>query len=309
MDLHLISHLLLHQRDHPDLQELLELPDHPKCHHHLHLYPPVKKVHLEIDEDMALDEQAQLSDVEDIGSAHILTVNLRQGWWKPFEEERPATLEPAWSIRSSDVLVPTNNWASALAFGLMRSANKILLQCMVSLTGGSKDNDSTLIDTHLKVIAAQSGHICGSSVLYKSKSFSMYGYDYIKKTVLRHADLNKHVIAERDFKYLYPSDFEDLYLLNLQGFEYKHDYTVIDSPRAVIFRDKYGVQVMMRFNEIHKFSDVCSSLRSLKSKRTIESRAKGSSKRISLGHYPIMLASSHTVKSKTNIKSPTHYPC
>nr|GEX39812.1 hypothetical protein [Tanacetum cinerariifolium] len=54
---------------------------------------------------------------------------------------------------------------------------------------------------------------------------------------------------------------------------------------------------------------VCSSLRSLKSKRTIESRAKGSSKRISLGHYPIMLASSHTVKSKTGIKSPMHYPC
>nr|GFB27330.1 hypothetical protein [Tanacetum cinerariifolium] len=39
------------------------------------------------------------------------------------------------------------------------------------------------------------------------------------------------------------------------GFEYKHDYTVIDSPRAVIFRDKYEVQMMMRFNEIHKFSD------------------------------------------------------
>nr|GEY65102.1 hypothetical protein [Tanacetum cinerariifolium] len=37
------------------------------------------------------------------------------------------------------------------------------------------------------------------------------------------------------------------------GFEYKHDYTVIDSPRAVIFQDKY--EMMMRFNEIHKFSD------------------------------------------------------
>nr|GFB11496.1 hypothetical protein [Tanacetum cinerariifolium] len=45
----------------------------------------------------------------------------------------------------------------------------------------------------------------------------MYGYDYMKKIVLRHADLNEHVIEERDFKYLYPSDFEDLYLLNLQG--------------------------------------------------------------------------------------------
>nr|GEU35855.1 hypothetical protein [Tanacetum cinerariifolium] len=68
-----------------------------------------------MDEDMPPDEQAQLLDDEDIGSAHIPMVNLRQGWWKPFKEERPATLEPAWSIRSSDVPVLTNNWASALA--------------------------------------------------------------------------------------------------------------------------------------------------------------------------------------------------
>nr|GFC89534.1 hypothetical protein [Tanacetum cinerariifolium] len=39
------------------------------------------------------------------------------------------------------------------------------------------------------------------------------------------------------------------------GFEYKHDYTAINSLRAVTFRDKYGVQMIMRFNEIHKFSD------------------------------------------------------
>nr|GEW04791.1 hypothetical protein [Tanacetum cinerariifolium] len=39
------------------------------------------------------------------------------------------------------------------------------------------------------------------------------------------------------------------------GYEYKHDYTVIDSPRAAIFRDKYEVQMMIRVNEIHKFSD------------------------------------------------------
>nr|GEX50695.1 hypothetical protein [Tanacetum cinerariifolium] len=142
------------------------------------------------------------------------------------------------------------------------------------------------------------------------KVFSMYGYDYMKKIVLRRVNLNEHVITERDFKYLYPSDFKDLYLLNLQGhlnhlppkdkkilttavnqwtrqlvirqrvedfqlrikssqtqlnltkpqwdatgFEYKHDYTFIDSPRAAIFQDKYGVQMMMHFNEIHKFSD------------------------------------------------------
>nr|GEU48256.1 hypothetical protein [Tanacetum cinerariifolium] len=54
---------------------------------------------------------------------------------------------------------------------------------------------------------------------------------------------------------------------------------------------------------------VCSSLQSLKSKCTIESKANRSSKIISLGCYSILLASSHNVKSKTDIKSPTHYPC
>nr|GEV30757.1 hypothetical protein [Tanacetum cinerariifolium] len=118
----------------------------------------------------------------------------------------------------------------------------------------------------------------------------------------RRADLNEHIIAERDFKYMYllnlqgqlnhlpPKDkkilttavnqwtrhlvirqhVEDFQLriesyqtqLNLTkpqwdatGFEYKHGYTVIDSPRAVMFQDKYGVQMLMRFNEIHKYSD------------------------------------------------------
>ncbi|GJT39478.1 hypothetical protein Tco_0939343 [Tanacetum coccineum] len=45
----------------------------------------------------------------------------------------------------------------------------------------------------------------------------MYGYNYMKKIVLRRADLKEYAIAERDFKYMYPSDFEDMYLLNLQG--------------------------------------------------------------------------------------------
>nr|GEV30766.1 hypothetical protein [Tanacetum cinerariifolium] len=159
------------------------------------------------------------------------------------------------------------------------------------------------------------------------------------------------------------------------GFEYKHDYTVIKSPRAVIFRGKYGVQMMMRFNEIHKFSDgtlqqivealdyrvkefkinmmnpglntrfwtrkdidrcntfmfaiqrllrtrrIFLNLESFvggrsapasdhsKSKRTIESRAKRSSKIISLGHDSTLLASSYAMKSKAYFKSPTHYPC
>nr|GEX18359.1 hypothetical protein [Tanacetum cinerariifolium]GEX41493.1 hypothetical protein [Tanacetum cinerariifolium] len=243
---------------------------------------------LEMDEDMAPDEQAQLSNDEDIGSAHILTVNLRQGWWKPFEQERPATSEPAWSIRSSDVPVPTNNWASALASNyspppedsllaqtadiatfidwfckrrgiteltpqdLKGPAYKLVkvfhpdmkaayypdagLEQMVPnqfwieeerkydiaamygishwwfqrqrfyINRHTSEGDHNAVRTHIRILS-----------VVRIEVFSMYGYDYMKKIVLRCADLNEYVIAERDFKYLYPSDFEDLYMLNLQG--------------------------------------------------------------------------------------------
>ncbi|GKD41500.1 hypothetical protein Tco_1261707, partial [Tanacetum coccineum] len=39
------------------------------------------------------------------------------------------------------------------------------------------------------------------------------------------------------------------------GLEFMHDYKILDSLRSVVFRDKYGMQMIMHFNEIHKFSD------------------------------------------------------
>ncbi|GJR34630.1 hypothetical protein Tco_1210314 [Tanacetum coccineum] len=62
------------------------------------------------------------------------------------------------------------------------------------------------VRTHMRILS-----------VVRIEVFSMYGYNYMKKIVLRRADLKEYVIAERDFKYMYPSDFEDLYLLNLQG--------------------------------------------------------------------------------------------
>nr|GEW55605.1 hypothetical protein [Tanacetum cinerariifolium] len=159
------------------------------------------------------------------------------------------------------------------------------LEQMVPDQIDTSEGDRRAVRTHMQILS-----------VVRIEVFSMYGYDYMKKVVLRRANLNEHIIAERDFKYLYPSDFEDLYLLNLQGhlnhlppkdrnilttavnlwtrnlvirqrvedfqlgiksyqtqlnltkprwdatrFEYKHDFTVIDSLKAVTFRDKYGV--------------------------------------------------------------------
>ncbi|GJY77779.1 hypothetical protein Tco_0483580 [Tanacetum coccineum] len=63
---------------------------------------------LHMDDDTTADEQAYSSSGEDVGRDHIPTVNLRQSWWKPLTEDRPATPEPAWSIPSSALTVPTN---------------------------------------------------------------------------------------------------------------------------------------------------------------------------------------------------------
>nr|GEX41825.1 hypothetical protein [Tanacetum cinerariifolium] len=114
--------LLLHQQVHLELQDLLELLDPHKCRHHLH--PPTKKVsHMAIRHQAPQRQLPQLNiklglrltqDSGHIKNAHIPNVNLRQDWWKQLEEEKPATPEPAWSILSSDVPIPKNNWASTL---------------------------------------------------------------------------------------------------------------------------------------------------------------------------------------------------
>ncbi|GJR78471.1 hypothetical protein Tco_0149256 [Tanacetum coccineum] len=124
------------------------------------------------------------------------------------------------------------------------------------------------------------------------------------------SDFQEHTIAKKDFKKPYPSDFEDLNLLLLQGhldhllgldkrmlstavklwtrnlvirqrvedlqlsiesyqiqlnltkpgwdatrYEFKHDYTIIESPRAVVFPVDNNNRKIMRFNEIYKFND------------------------------------------------------
>ncbi|GJW34194.1 retrovirus-related pol polyprotein from transposon TNT 1-94, partial [Tanacetum coccineum] len=96
-------------------------------------------------------------------------------------------------------------------------------------------------------------------------------------------DFQEYTITKKDFKNLYPSDFEDLNLLLLQGhldhlpgsykrmlstavkqwtrnldassYEFKHDYTIIESPRAVVFLVDNNDRKIMRFNKIYKFSD------------------------------------------------------
>ncbi|GJR29081.1 hypothetical protein Tco_1105313 [Tanacetum coccineum] len=101
-----------------------------------------------------------------------------------------------------------------------------------------------------------------SHYVVRINAYSRYRYDYLKEITLRRADHQEYMIAKKDFKNLYPSDFEDLNLLLLQGhlnhlpgFELKHDYTITNSPRTVVFPISNNERKIMRFNEIYMFSD------------------------------------------------------
>ncbi|GKF21291.1 hypothetical protein Tco_0069929 [Tanacetum coccineum] len=70
----------------------------------------------------------------------------------------------------------------------------------------SYDSSRKVVRTHMRILSVVS-----------IKAYSCYGYDYLKEITLRRADYQEYTIAEKDFKNLYPSDFEDLNLLLLQG--------------------------------------------------------------------------------------------
>nr|GEV00527.1 integrase, catalytic region, zinc finger, CCHC-type, peptidase aspartic, catalytic [Tanacetum cinerariifolium] len=206
---------------------------------------------LHMDDDMAPDEQVHSSDNEDIRNAHIPKVDLKQDWWKPLEEDKPATPKPAWSVPLSDLPVPTNNWASAFASTYAPPPENSLLaqtgpafeivkvfhpnvnylqyqmeECHKLLTDKvdesvirqTSEGDRRAVWTHMQILS-----------VVKIEVFSLYGYQTQLNLTKPRWDAT--------------------------GFEYRHGFIVIDSLRVVTFRDKYGIQMIMRFNEIYKFSD------------------------------------------------------
>nr|GEY80459.1 hypothetical protein [Tanacetum cinerariifolium] len=386
----------------------------------LRLSISVTSADLEMDEDMGLDEQAQSLDDEDIGSTHIPKVNLRQDWWKPFEEERPVTPDAAWSIPSSDVPVPTNNWASALASNYSPPPKDSLL--------AQTDDIATFMDWYYKrrgITELKPQDLKGSAfeivkvfhpdvihLQHQMEECHKLLTDSMDDPILRHnvsktlplggppgqVTIQSDLFFNKDLEYLRYSSKGSRPTLSISKMkaayyldagleqlvpdqfwiekECKYDIAVmygishwwfqrqrfyidrhtsegdrstvrahmwilsvvrievfsmygkdVERSKAFMFSIHKRLKTRRIFRNLESFVGgrvregdyrllkldiekvaVCSSLRSPKPKCTIESRAKRSSKIISLGHYSIMLASSHTVKSKTDIKSPTHYP-
>ncbi|GJT81571.1 hypothetical protein Tco_1055913 [Tanacetum coccineum] len=109
------------------------------------------------------------------------------------------------------------------------------------------DRDDSLshrkdVRTHMRILS-----------VFRIKAYLRYGYDYLSKIVLRRADFQEHTTAEKDFKNLYPSNFEDLNLLFLQG---HLDHFPVSEKWMLSTAVKLWIRnLIMRFNEIDKFSD------------------------------------------------------
>ncbi|GKB92254.1 hypothetical protein Tco_0964526 [Tanacetum coccineum] len=120
------------------------------------------------------------------------------------------------------------------------------------------------VRTHMRILS-----------VVRIKAYSRYRYDYLSEIVLRRADHQEHTITEKDFKNMYPSDFEDLNLLLLQG-HLDHlsgsDKRMLSTAvklwtrnlvtrqrvedfQLVVFPVNNNERKIMRFNEIYKFSD------------------------------------------------------
>ncbi|GJU57130.1 hypothetical protein Tco_1234896 [Tanacetum coccineum] len=136
----------------------------------------------------------------------------------------------------------------------------------------AENNRRAIVRTHMRILS-----------VIRIEVFSIYGYDYMKKIILRRADNQEYTIAENDFKDLYPSKFEDLNLvirkrvedfqlgiesyqtqLNLTkprweatGLEFMHDYKILDShKRPYVRRQSMVMQCSIALStKIYKFSD------------------------------------------------------
>nr|GEW28658.1 Gag-Pol polyprotein [Tanacetum cinerariifolium] len=194
-----------------------------------------------------------LSDDEDSGNDHLPKANSRKDWWKPLpEEERPATPEPAWTIPSSNIGDMTNflNW-------YCRQVNKTELT-KADLEGQAYEVVKAF---YLDVIPLQFQIEECHKMLTDQVDWTKPEGDQVRVDVNRPLPLGGSLdmllcyVKKKSDQTCRFSVSSELKPTQDTGYEFKHDYTIIDSPRAVVFPVNNNERKIMRFNEIYKFSD------------------------------------------------------
>nr|GEV89780.1 hypothetical protein [Tanacetum cinerariifolium] len=135
-----------------------------------------------MNDDSIPDEHVHFSDDDDTGNDHLPKADMRKTGGNH-------------SVKKKDHQL----------LNLLRPSLLLICQ-MLRTTGLQRWLQPIEVRKHMRIL---------SVVIIKA--FSRYGYDYLSEIVLRRADFQEHTIAEKDFKNLYLSDFEDLNLILLQG--------------------------------------------------------------------------------------------
>ncbi|GJX48485.1 hypothetical protein Tco_0273675 [Tanacetum coccineum] len=211
-----------------------------------------------------------IPDSEDACVAHLPKIKTRPYWLKPIlEEDRPKTPEPDWFIPPNDLPEPKNNWANAFATSYKDpEENKLLhktgdmgsfIKWYCRQIGKSKLSKADFEGSAYKVVRAF--HSNSISLQFQMEECHLLLTDQIDLV-----NLEGHRVVPNMNKPLHlggppgqPNDFEDLYLLHLQGklnhLSGSNKVNLFNAPRAIIYRDRNDQKKMMRENEVHKLSD------------------------------------------------------
>ncbi|GJU18908.1 hypothetical protein Tco_1146874 [Tanacetum coccineum] len=94
-------------------------------------------------------------------------------------------------------------------------------------------------------------------ILRRIEKMSDYTCRFLVSLESKHTqdtDLNL-ILLQDHLDHLPGSDKRMLSTADATGYEFKHDYTIIESPRAIVFPVNNNERKIMRFNKIYKFSD------------------------------------------------------
>nr|GEW59132.1 reverse transcriptase domain-containing protein [Tanacetum cinerariifolium] len=204
------------------------------------------------------------------------------------EQERPATLKPAWTIPSSNVSDVENNWANVLVSTYETPAENSLLVKTGYMTNflnwyclqvnKTKLTPADLEGQAYKVVKAfypdiihlqfqmEECHVTIQTQFFFNKDLKYLRYgskgsspalSIPKMKAASYLDFDmilRHVDKKSDHTCGF-SRSSELKPTQDTGYEFKHDYTIIESPRAVVFPVNNNERKIMWFNEIYKFSD------------------------------------------------------
>ncbi|GJX54629.1 hypothetical protein Tco_0282998 [Tanacetum coccineum] len=206
-------------------------------------------------EESDVEAQDLVSDDEDIGSRHIPKVNLNQEWFKPLsEEEKPATPEPAWSIPSSSLPFCKKQGITELTMehleGPIYEVVKAFHLDVIYLQFQMEEFHKLLTNQVDDRLLRHNGDRLALSITkIKAAHYPDVGLEQM---------VPDQMWIEEECMSLEPptakGQEDSLYCFQLMDQEsgyHKKGRRLLARHRE----DKYGMQMLMRFNEIHKFSD------------------------------------------------------